>query len=142
MDKDAWGPSMWSTIHAVALGYPETGPSAEDKRNYRAFYEGLQHVLPCGSCRGNFKKHLDKLPMDLSDQTTLFRWTVDFHNAVNKMTGKGGDWGYDQARDHYLNMHGPPARPGLLMWLTIAGVLLLTLIANVVVLMKNMKAKK
>ena len=139
MDKDAWGPSMWNTIHAVALGYPETGPSTEDKRHYRAFYEGLQHVLPCGSCRNNFKKHLEKLPMDLSDQTALFRWTVDFHNAVNGMVGKGGEWSYDKARDHYLTMRGSAAQPGLMMWLTITGVLLLTLIANIVVYFKNRK---
>ena len=143
MDKDAWGPNMWTVIHAVALGYPESGPTADDKRHYRSFYEGLQHVIPCMSCRENFKKHIEKLPIDLTDQSTLFKWTVDLHNAVNKMTGKSTTWDVDGARRHYLGMNSHcGTRPGLLVWLTIIGVLLLTLAANVVLLVKNSACRR
>lgn len=142
MDKNAWGSHMWTIIHAVALGYPEENPTADEKRNYRSFYEGLQHVLPCKSCRENFKKHLEKLPIDLSNQAALFKWTVDLHNTVNKMTGKKVTWSYDEARDYYLSYRGPAHRPGMMIWLAIAGVLIIALVVNVVMMFRGRDGKK
>lgn len=89
MKKNQWGPVVWYTIHAIALGYPEK-PTPEDKENYKRFYQALGHVLPCSKCCKNYRQHLNELPVDLflSDRKALFKWTVALHNVVNKELGK------------------------------------------------------
>ena len=88
---DVWGPSAWTLMHLVAASYPEN-PSEEAKRQYAAFFKSLQHVLPCGGCRQGLQ-YLMAGPHRLTssvmaDRLSLFRWTVDVHNAVNAKTGK------------------------------------------------------
>lgn len=89
MEPKIWGKYFWTTIHLVALGYPDT-PSHTDAENYKHFYMNFWKVLPCYSCSENYKKHLEELPIDqfLKDNTTLFKWTVELHNIVNKELGK------------------------------------------------------
>jgi len=90
MNPEVWGPRCWFLIHSVALNYPKN-PSNEDKRHYREFYNNLQYVLPCPTCSKNYTKHLSELPITdsaLSSRRSLFEWTVDMHNKVNKMKGK------------------------------------------------------
>lgn len=84
-----WGPIFWLTIHIVALGYSET-PSYAQKRAAKEFYEGLQHLIPCPTCREHYAEHLQKHPLapSLDNRRDLFTWTVNVHNAVNKKLGK------------------------------------------------------
>ena len=49
-----WGPPMWHYLHTMSFNYP-VHPTAADKRNYRAFILGLQHVRPCKYFRINLK---------------------------------------------------------------------------------------
>ena len=90
MNPETWGPHCWFLIHSVALNYPKN-PTDDDMKHYQEFYNGLQYVLPCSTCSQNYKKHLKELPITnevLSSRKTLFYWTVDIHNKVNKMKGK------------------------------------------------------
>ena len=84
-----WGPFFWHTIHIVALGYP-TNPTYTDKRCAKEFYESLAFLIPCAICREHYKKHLSKTPLTpyLDSRKDLLKWTVDIHNAVNKMLEK------------------------------------------------------
>jgi len=84
-----WGPSGWKFLHYIALGYPNS-PTDEQKKNYYIFFQNLQNVLPCEKCSVNFKENLKKYPLEESLENTdsLFRWTIDIHNEVNKETGK------------------------------------------------------
>lgn len=84
-----WGPVFWLTIHITALGYPEK-PSYAQKRAAKEYFEGLQFLLPCPTCREHYKQHLEKNPIapSLDTRRDLFAWTVNVHNAVNKMLGK------------------------------------------------------
>jgi hypothetical protein len=90
MQPDIWGKYIWLTIHLVSIGYPKI-PNDSDKTDYKEFYENLYKILPCYTCAENYKKHLLILPLSdsvLESNKTLFNWTIDMHNIVNKMLGK------------------------------------------------------
>lgn len=69
----------------IALGYPES-PSPIDKSTYKAYYDELWKVLPCGKCSVNYRRHLEELPIEgfLGSKMELFEWTVRLHNIVNR----------------------------------------------------------
>lgn len=87
MDKNVWGKPMWSTIHLVALGYPEN-PSADIAIKYNQFFISIAHVIPCDDCRKHFISLVTDNPPALDNRDTLFKWTVDIHNSVNERLGK------------------------------------------------------
>lgn len=101
MEPRVWGKYIWTSIHIIALGYPEN-PTQEDKDNYKNFYINLWRVIPCYKCSINYKKHLEELPIDnhLNDNISLFRWTVDFHNIVNKELGKK-EWTFEESLEKF-----------------------------------------
>ena len=81
-----WGPHLWKSIHYIALGYSED-PSPEESRHFQSFFENLHQVIPCYNCSLNYIKHLNERPLtinDLKNNFSLFKWTVDIHNIVNK----------------------------------------------------------
>ncbi len=88
---ESWGPSLWLLMHVVAATYP-VDPTPEARRQFAAFYASLQHVIPCGGCRRGYAALINgshRLTPDvLADRMSLFRWTVDVHNAVNAKVGK------------------------------------------------------
>lgn len=88
MRPDIWGKYLWISIHFIAMEYPHN-PTVEDKNNYRLFFEQIRHVIPCVTCANNYADHLTKYPLSdqvLKNRLNLFRWTVDMHNEVNKIT--------------------------------------------------------
>ena len=89
MNPATWGPHLWSSLHYIALGYPES-PSMTDKYNYKLFYENISKVLPCEKCAEHYKTSLAKNPIDtfLEGPKSLFEWTVMIHNEANKHLGK------------------------------------------------------
>ena len=107
MQRELWGPSLWSTIHYIALAYPAY-PSAQDRAYYKNFYTALANVIPCQKCSYNYKRHLQELPLDEHLQSTdqLFEWTVKLHNIVNRENNKR-TWTTQQAREFYLHQVKP-----------------------------------
>lgn len=104
MKPDIWGRHMWFSIHFIALDFPED-PSTEDVRHFKSFYENLHHVIPCYKCSVNYIKHMNERPLELSDlktTKTLFKWTVDIHNIVNKELNKS-QMSFDDAWMFYNN---------------------------------------
>lgn len=89
MNPSTWGPSLWTAIHYIALGFPDR-PSSADIAKYKAFFTSLGAVLPCFKCSLNYDRHLQELPIDpyMVDADSLFKWTCLLHNIVNKETGK------------------------------------------------------
>lgn len=87
MQPSAWGPSLWRSIHYIALGYPdaELANAPMVRAQYREFYTNLWMVIPCLKCSLNYKRHLQELPIDgyLDSSAKLFEWTVLLHNIVN-----------------------------------------------------------
>lgn len=89
MDPRVWGPSIWFFIHSTALAYPESNPSPSIQSNYKLFFQQLAKVLPCARCQKHFNQYVENtIDSALQTREALFRWTVDAHNAVNKVLGK------------------------------------------------------
>lgn len=81
-----WGEDSWRFIHVVALGFPNK-PDEATKAKYKLFYESLQHVLPCATCRQGYASIISSNPIRLDSTEDLFIWTVEVHNAVNRKLG-------------------------------------------------------
>lgn len=89
MDISQWGGHFWQTMHVVTYAYPEN-PTPDDKKKIEDFFVAISHVLPCDICRTHFSKMLIDYPLSEvnSSRTSLTRWLIDRHNAVNARIGK------------------------------------------------------
>ena len=100
-----WAKYLWTSIHVVALGYPEV---VDDRvrAHYKEFYKSIGAVLPCPKCRVGYAKNWEENPIDLFlyDRKTLFAWTVKIHNSVNKKLGKK-EWSNEEAWDYFAKGH-------------------------------------
>ena len=98
-----WGPPMWHYLHTMSFNYP-VHPTAADKRNYRAFIIGLQHVLPCKYCRTNLKTNFANHPLracHLANRDAFSRYVYELHEIVNKLLGKTSGLSYCDVRERY-----------------------------------------
>lgn len=100
MEPTSWGIYGWGFIHNVALGYPKE-QTYMIKENYRQFFHLIGDVIPCKSCSTHYKKMIADYPPDLVDRDSLFKWTVDIHNKVNKRLGKS-EISYNDAYNIWL----------------------------------------
>ena len=104
MKPDIWGKFMWYSIHFIALDY-SSNPSESEKIDYKYYFQNLYKVLPCYNCAQNYIEHLKENPITdnvMKDTKSLFNWTVELHNIVNKMLGKEL-WDTERAWSYYNN---------------------------------------
>ena len=96
-----WGPHVWAAMHYIALGYPDDASSV-DKVNYAQFYKSLYKVLPCITCANHYEELMrtNDVTKHMASKETLFAWTVEIHNAVNKRLGKR-EWSVEEALIRY-----------------------------------------
>jgi hypothetical protein len=130
-----WGEKVWSSIHYIALAYPDN-PSFQDKQNYINFFNALGFVLPCQKCRINYQNHLRELPVELYiENNKLFEWTVKMHNTVNLENGKP-TWTVEQAKSFYLKKYDekPPTS-----YLTITTIILLIMFIIIILIWQRNK---
>ena len=98
-----WGPPMWHYLHTMSFNYP-VHPTTADKRNYRSFMLGLQHVLPCKYCRINLKNNYKNHPLracHLANRDAFSRYVYDLHEIINKLLGKTSGLSYCDVRERY-----------------------------------------
>ncbi len=98
-----WGPSMWHYLHTMSFNYPNK-PTKNDKKHYKEFILGMQHVLPCGHCRKNLKNNFKAHPLrlcDLKDRVSFSKYIYNLHELVNKMLGKKSGLTYCDVRERY-----------------------------------------
>jgi len=101
---ELWGPGLWLTMTLAAANYP-LRPTSRDVTHYYTFFHNLQFILPCGSCRKEYRKMiLGRVDPSLKLTPNLFRqkkgarlgtarqavfsWIVKVHNVVNARLGK------------------------------------------------------
>ena len=111
---EVWGPYGWKFMHFVALAYPQK-PTADDKKNYKTFFESIQNILPCALCSNNYKKHLLELPLTdtvLESNVNLVRWSIDRHNKDNVLNKKE-PMGYEKAINLLINNYKENKEPEL-----------------------------
>tara|TARA_B110000285_G_C14987557_1_gene544618 strand:+ start:499 stop:963 length:465 start_codon:yes stop_codon:yes gene_type:complete len=89
MDPNIWGPKLWFVIHTLALNYPDN-PTYEDKRVMEEFFNNLKYTIPCEKCRIHYRQRLERDPIInyLDNKESIFRYTINLHNQVNKSLGK------------------------------------------------------
>ena len=115
-DIRVWGKNGWAFLHAISFTYSMT-PTATEKQRYQAFFDALQHVLPCPLCRAHYAAQFKRRPSTtFASRETLSRWLVDIHNAVNRTRGQT-EYTYEEA----LALHGMgPSPDPSWAWLVVA----------------------
>lgn len=86
-----WGPDFWQTLHNITYNYPYD-PTDKIKKEYYDYFVSVGNVLPCCTCRKNYKNHISsgetKLTMDvLKNRDTLTYWFYNFHKCVWEKLG-------------------------------------------------------
>ena len=106
MDPTVWGPNLWVVIHTIALNYPNN-PSYEQKRIHEDYFNNLVFLIPCDKCRIHYRQHINNNPVvnHLKNSDTLFRYTIEIHNEVNKTLNKK-IYSYDEAVNFYKIKYG------------------------------------
>lgn len=116
MEPKVWGPNLWFIIHTIALNFPDN-PSYEQKRIHEDFFNNLVFLIPCDKCRVHYRQHINNNPVvnHLNNSDSLFRYTIDLHNEVNKTLNKRVfsydevvkkyriDYGDERASNKYFN---------------------------------------
>ena len=105
MLTSVWGPSMWHSLHTISFNYP-VNPSKDDKKNYYNFFKSLQNILPCKYCRINYKKNIQKVPLNMrtmKNRYTVSKWLYDLHEEINTMLCKKSNLTYEKVQNRYEN---------------------------------------
>jgi len=89
ISKETWGNPIWSLLHFCSL-YSSSAINPYCAKCFKAFVSCLRYCLPCPKCRKNLDANLYQLNIDnyLHTNTSLFEYTVNLHNLVNKEIGK------------------------------------------------------
>jgi len=107
MNPQVWGKHAWIFLHSITMAYPDC-PTDIDKTNFKSFFIMLSNVLPCYKCKINYTKHMNELPLTnhvLNSKENLIKWLIDFHNLVNRDTGKK-QLTYNEVNEIYSNLYG------------------------------------
>ena len=87
MTKSEWGPKLWNFLHACSFAFPEN-PSPEEKQAFSNLLDALKILVPCPECRFHYCSYMEKEPVPLTCGSSLKDWLIEFHNSVNRRTGK------------------------------------------------------
>lgn len=100
-DPNVWGPPFWFTLHNGAIHLPAN--LGNDAHEVQGFIRGLPKFLPCVACKKHARHFIQthKNEIDnLTSRSQVFNLLVDFHNYVNKNTGKS-EMSYEDAYKMY-----------------------------------------
>ena len=98
-----WGPPLWHALHTISFNYP-VDPTEKEKREYRKWFLGLKHVLPCRYCRENLTKNMKALPLTMErmkNRGTFSKYVYELHEHINTMLGKKSGLSYGDVRERY-----------------------------------------
>lgn len=84
LTPEVWGPSTWTALHLMTLGYPDN-PSEEDKQKHREFLYALAEVLPCSVCQEHFRTRIYECIQNgiLNSRESYVKCIWNIHRAVN-----------------------------------------------------------
>lgn len=90
IDPSLWGEELWAVLHMITIAYPNN-PTESDKYHVKNFFDSIQFIIPCQTCRSEYQNNLLKYPLTneiLSSKELFMQWLVNIHNEVNKKTNK------------------------------------------------------
>lgn len=103
IDPRRWGPGMWRSIHWIAAAYPNE-PTLHDKSAYNTYFTSLGNVLPCKTCRQEYKLKIQHDPIRLESRRALQLWCSKLHNDINRRVhGRVFDYPASQLDIDYSN---------------------------------------
>lgn len=87
--KPDWARPIWFLIHFIAANLP-LNLTQQQKISFKALIVCLRYLLPCEECRGHMSQYINSTEIDpyLDTRNSVFTWTFNFHNAVNKRLNK------------------------------------------------------
>lgn len=102
-DPKVWGPKFWFSLHVGSLAYP-VSPSPTYVTRMKWFIMGLPVMLACDTCKDHATAYIMSRNHEMDKITScrdeVFKFFVDFHNAVNERLGKPF-MSYETARTLY-----------------------------------------
>ena len=87
-----YGPGIWYSLHVIAYN---CDMNIIDREVFVQYISTMSVWLPCKKCRAHCQQYLRANPIPTSN---LFKWSVDFHNAVNRRL-KRQEYSYYEAFD-------------------------------------------
>jgi hypothetical protein len=90
MSSYRWGPIFWAFFHIITLNYPDD-PTGEEINLAKDLIKSIYYILPCRMCRDHYLENITANPLksdDTSSKNKFMAWFINFHNIVNKITGK------------------------------------------------------
>ena len=132
LNPKIWGRYGWKFMHYVTLSYPDN-PTSEDKQDMINFFYSVGRILPCMSCRINFKKHLDETPLTeqvLGSRENIVIWLMNIHNKVNAMQGKKIYTLHDLHKEYYKRLVSNENRTFFLLMLIIFIILIVVFVVK------------
>lgn len=78
IDPKYWGYEAWNFLFAIALTY-----DVSQKNEYKNFFNQLQYVLPCDSCKIHYTENLKSFTDDVLDsKENLLNWLTTIRNKI------------------------------------------------------------
>jgi len=87
---------MWEAMHINSRALDHGELKEEERTNITNFIKSQCYLVPCGGCSQKAVLYYSKHIPNFKTGEDAWRWTVDFHNHVNRETGKR-EYSYDEA---------------------------------------------
>jgi hypothetical protein len=142
MDPTIWGPKLWFFIHTIALNFPDK-PTYKDIKDYESFFDNLKYIIPCDKCKLHYtqRQNINPVSKYLTDPNTLFIYTIDLHNEVNKSLGKR-IYSYKEVSNIYKNNYNNTHKLNTLSKIfNLKNLIILLAIVALILLMRHYKKK-
>lgn len=87
-----WGPKAWFFLDSIAMAYP-VQPTEEEKKSAKNMILSLSDLLPCETCRINYKEYLrdivegNYLDEVVKNRDNIFNFFMNVHNDVRVRNG-------------------------------------------------------
>ena len=84
-----WGNYGWSFLYTIGLGYPST-PSKDEKQAVVNMLQSFVYLLPCETCRTNFKNEIELDPPvnHVGSSEELLTYINALNNSVSRRLNK------------------------------------------------------
>lgn len=90
--KKLWGPPLWFSLHFGALNLPDK-LTPDDQSMVVNFLKSLPIWIACDECKNHAYNYIQKNTYRLMSMSKskegVFQFLWEFHNHVNRETGKG-----------------------------------------------------
>jgi hypothetical protein len=86
MNPSEFGPHYWFVIHTTAIN----ANTPEKREAFKMLIYSLAYCFLCDICGKHLKENLSNINIDdyMTCQKSIFEFSVDLHNIVNKQLGK------------------------------------------------------